>query len=114
MASRVFVDVRSHISTGEVGVFISGLPMLRFVNPEPHHRVDSNTDYVPIQPSRSSRTRRREEGGRRSTFLCFGILGGHGLMNRQDLSDYLLVGELSLDGKSVRSRSTPIACWRGI
>jgi magnesium chelatase family protein len=28
-----------------------------------------------------------------------GILGGHGLLNRQDLSEYLLVGELSLDGK---------------
>jgi len=31
--------------------------------------------------------------------MAVGILGGHGLLAKQDLSDYLMVGELSLDGK---------------
>src|SRR5213595_2294441 len=31
--------------------------------------------------------------------MAIGILGGHGLLAKQDVSDYLMVGELSLDGK---------------
>src|SRR2546428_7293183 len=31
--------------------------------------------------------------------MAVGILGGHGLLAKQDVSDYLMVGELSLDGK---------------
>src|SRR4029077_9412414 len=31
--------------------------------------------------------------------IAVGILGGHGLLAKQDISDYLMVGELSLDGK---------------
>src|SRR5216117_1476770 len=31
--------------------------------------------------------------------MAVGILGGHGLLAKHDLSDYLMVGELSLDGK---------------
>ncbi len=31
--------------------------------------------------------------------MAVGILGGHGILSKQDLSDYLLVGEVSLDGK---------------
>src|SRR5713226_8373529 len=31
--------------------------------------------------------------------MAIGILGGYGLLAKQDVSDYLMVGELSLDGK---------------
>ena len=31
--------------------------------------------------------------------MAVGILGGHGLLAKQDVSDYLMVGELSLDVK---------------
>ena len=41
----------------------------------------------------------KKEGSAFDLPLAVGILGGHGLLNKQDLSDYLLVGELSLDGK---------------
>ena len=41
----------------------------------------------------------KKEGSAFDLPLAIGILGGHGLLQRQNLSDYLLVGELSLDGK---------------
>ena len=31
--------------------------------------------------------------------MAIGILGGYGLLAKQDVSDYLMVGELTLDGK---------------
>src|SRR5262249_43826478 len=41
----------------------------------------------------------KKEGSAFDLPMAMGILGGHGILTRQDLSDYLLVGELSLDGK---------------
>ena len=41
----------------------------------------------------------KKEGSAFDLPLAVGILGGVGLLKRQDLSDFLLVGELSLDGK---------------
>src|SRR5678815_3705935 len=41
----------------------------------------------------------KKEGSAFDLPLAVAILGGVGLLNRQDMSDFLLVGELSLDGK---------------
>ena len=41
----------------------------------------------------------RKEGAGFDLPMAIGILGGHGLLAKQDVSDYLMVGELSLDGK---------------
>src|SRR5678815_7668 len=41
----------------------------------------------------------KKEGSAFDLPLAVGILGGVGLLKRQDLSDFLLVGELSMDGK---------------
>jgi magnesium chelatase family protein len=41
----------------------------------------------------------KKEGSAFDLPLAIAILGGVGLLNRQDMSDFLLVGELSLDGK---------------
>ena len=41
----------------------------------------------------------KKEGSAFDLPLAVGILGGIGLLKRQDLSDFLLVGELSMDGK---------------
>jgi len=41
----------------------------------------------------------KKEGSAFDLPLAVAILGGVGLLSRQDMSDFLLVGELSLDGK---------------
>ena len=41
----------------------------------------------------------KKEGSAFDLPMAVGILGGHGLLAKQDLSDYLIAGELSLDGK---------------
>src|ERR1700745_1227863 len=41
----------------------------------------------------------KKEGSAFDLPMAIGILGGHGLLAKQDVSDYLMVGELSLDGK---------------
>lgn len=41
----------------------------------------------------------KKEGSAFDLPMAVGILGAHGLVAKQDLTDYLLVGELSLDGK---------------
>src|SRR5881296_4646143 len=41
----------------------------------------------------------KKEGSAFDLPMAVGILGGHGLLAKQDVSDYLMVGELSLDGK---------------
>jgi magnesium chelatase family protein len=41
----------------------------------------------------------KKEGSAFDLPLAVGILGGVGLLKRQDMSDFLLVGELSLDGR---------------
>jgi magnesium chelatase family protein len=41
----------------------------------------------------------KKEGSAFDLPMAIGILGGYGLLVKQDISDYLMVGELSLDGK---------------
>ena len=41
----------------------------------------------------------KKEGSAFDLPMAVSILGGHGLLAKPDLSDYLMVGELSLDGK---------------
>src|SRR6266700_6805952 len=41
----------------------------------------------------------KKEGSAFDLPMAVGILGGHGLLAKQDVSDYLMVGELSLDGR---------------
>jgi magnesium chelatase family protein len=41
----------------------------------------------------------KKEGSAFDLPMAIGILGGYGLLAKQDISDYLMVGELSLDGK---------------
>jgi magnesium chelatase family protein len=41
----------------------------------------------------------KKEGSAFDLPMAIGILGGYGLLAKQDVSDYLMVGELSLDGK---------------
>jgi magnesium chelatase family protein len=41
----------------------------------------------------------KKEGSAFDLPMAMGILGAHGLVVKQDLTDYLIVGELSLDGK---------------
>jgi magnesium chelatase family protein len=41
----------------------------------------------------------KKEGSAFDLPMAIGILGGFGLLAKQDVSDYLMVGELSLDGK---------------
>src|SRR4030095_4018899 len=41
----------------------------------------------------------KKEGSAFDLPMAVSILGGHGLLNRQEMSEYLLLGELSLDGK---------------
>src|SRR5919201_4437449 len=41
----------------------------------------------------------KKEGSAFDLPMAIGILGGHGLLAKQDVSDYLMVGELTLDGK---------------
>jgi len=41
----------------------------------------------------------KKEGSAFDLPMAIGILGGYGMLSKSDLSDYLMVGELSLDGK---------------
>jgi magnesium chelatase family protein len=41
----------------------------------------------------------KKEGSAFDLPMAIGILGGYGLLAKQDICDYLMVGELSLDGK---------------
>src|SRR5688572_25734496 len=41
----------------------------------------------------------KKEGSAFDLPMAVGILGAHGILVKQDLTDYVLVGELSLDGK---------------
>ena len=41
----------------------------------------------------------KKEGSAFDLPMAIGILGGYGLLAKQDVSDYLMVGELTLDGK---------------
>jgi magnesium chelatase family protein len=41
----------------------------------------------------------KKEGSAFDLPMAIGILGGYGLLAKQDVSDYLMIGELTLDGK---------------
>jgi magnesium chelatase family protein len=41
----------------------------------------------------------KKEGSAFDLPMAIGILGSYGLLTKSDLSDYLMIGELSLDGK---------------
>ena len=98
------VDVEVNISTGTNGsFFISGLPdaAVRESRSRIIAAIRNNGFAFPYQSITVNLAPAdvKKEGSAFDLPLAVGILGGHGLLNRQDLSDYLLVGELSLDGK---------------
>jgi magnesium chelatase family protein len=98
------VDVEVNISTGGNGQFvIVGLPdtavresrnrVLPAIRNNgfgaPYQRIVINLGPADL----------KKEGSAFDLPMAIGILGGHGLLAKQDISDYLMVGELSLDGK---------------
>src|SRR5437773_1450419 len=98
------VDVEVNISTGGNGQFIIvGLPdtavresrnrVLPAIRNNgfgaPYQRIVINLGPADL----------KKEGSAFDLTMTIGILGGHGLLAKQDVSDYLMVGELSLDGK---------------
>jgi magnesium chelatase family protein len=98
------VDVEVNISTGGNGQFvIVGLPdaavresrnrILPAIRNNgfgaPYQRIVINLGPADL----------KKEGSAFDLPMAIGILGGHGLLAKQDISDYLMVGELSLDGK---------------
>src|SRR5207244_9929980 len=98
------VDVEVNISTGGNGqVIIVGLPdtavresrnrVLPAIRNNgfgaPYQRIVINLGPADL----------RKEGSAFDLPMAIGILGGYGLLAKQDGSDYLMVGELSLDGK---------------
>jgi magnesium chelatase family protein len=98
------VDVEVNISTGGNGEFvIVGLPdaavresrnrVLPAIRNNgfgaPYQRIVINLGPADV----------KKQGSAFDLPIAVGILGGHGLLAKQDISDYLMVGELSLDGK---------------
>src|SRR6266705_493831 len=98
------VDVEVNISTGGNGQFIIvGLPdtavresrnrVLPAIRNNgfgaPYQRIVINLGPADV----------KKEGSAFDLPMAVGILGGHGLLAKQDVSDYLMVGELFLDGK---------------
>jgi magnesium chelatase family protein len=98
------VDVEVNLTTGTNGEFhIVGLPDVAVRESRsrviaairnsgfsfPYQRIIVNLAPADI----------KKEGSAFDLPLAIAILGGVGLLTRQDLSDFLLVGELSLDGK---------------
>src|SRR2546425_5464941 len=98
------VDVEVNITTGANGQFlIVGLPDT--ATRESRNRVIAairNNGFgspyqcivINLAPADV-----KKEGSAFDLPMAVGILGGHGLLAKHDLSDYLMVGELSLDGK---------------
>ncbi len=98
------VDVEANISSGGNGEFlIVGLPDTAIRESRsrviaairnngfgsPYQRIVVNLAPADV----------KKEGSAFDLPMAVSILGGHGFLARQDLSDYLMVGELSLDGK---------------
>jgi magnesium chelatase family protein len=98
------VDVEVNISTGGNGqVVIVGLPdtavresknrVLPAIRNNgfgaPYQRIVINLGPADV----------KKEGSAFDLPMAVGILGGYGLLTKQDVSDYLMVGELTLDGK---------------
>ena len=98
------VDVEVNISTGGNGqVVIVGLPdtavresknrVLPAIRNNgfgaPYQRIVINLGPADV----------KKEGSAFDLPMAIGILGGYGLLAKQDVSDYLMIGELTLDGK---------------
>ncbi|HEY2383434.1 MAG TPA: YifB family Mg chelatase-like AAA ATPase [Terriglobia bacterium] len=98
------VDVEVNLSTGGNGnVVIVGLPDTAVRESRnriipairnsgygaPYQRIVINLGPADV----------KKEGSAFDLPMAVGILGGYGLLAKQDVSDYLMVGELSLDGK---------------
>jgi len=98
------VDVEVNISTGGNGQFlIVGLPDTairesrnRVIAAIRNNGFGSPYQYIVINLAPADV---KKEGSAFDLPMAVGILGGHGLLAKHDLSDYLMVGELSLDGK---------------
>jgi magnesium chelatase family protein len=98
------VDVEVNLSTGTNGTFsIVGLPdaAVRESRNRVMAAIRNNGFAFPFQNIMVNLAPAdiKKEGSAFDLPLAVGILGGLGLLNRQDLSDFLMVGELSLDGK---------------
>src|SRR5207247_651681 len=98
------VDVEVNISTGGNGQFlIVGLPDTavresrnRVIAAIRNNGFGSPYQYIVINLAPADV---KKEGSAFDLPMAVGILGGYGLLAKHDLSDYLMVGELSLDGK---------------
>src|SRR6266481_2529233 len=98
------VDVEVNISTGGNGQFlIVGLPdtAIRESRNRVIAAIRNNGFGSPYQciVINLAPADVKKEGSAFDLPMAVGILGGHGLLAKHDLSDYLMVGELSLDGK---------------
>ena len=98
------VDVEANISSGGNGEFlIVGLPdtAVRESRSRVIAAIRNNGFGSPYQKIvvNLAPADVKKEGSAFDLPMAIAILGGHGLLARQDLSDYLMVGELSLDGK---------------
>ncbi len=98
------VDVEVNISTGGNGKFIIvGLPdtAVRESQNRVIPAIRNNGFGAPYQKIviNLGPADVKKEGSAFDLPMAIGILGGHGLLAQHDLSDYVMVGELSLDGK---------------
>src|SRR5215208_4449006 len=98
------VDVEVNIATGTNGIFlIVGLPdtAVRESRNRIVAAIRNNGFGWPYQHITVNLAPAdvKKEGSAFDLPMAIGILGGHGLLVKQDLSDYLMVGELSLDGR---------------
>jgi magnesium chelatase family protein len=98
------VDVEANISTGGNGEFyIVGLPdtAVRESRSRVIAAIRNNGFGSPYQriTVNLAPADMKKEGSAFDLPMAVSILGGHGLLAKQDLSDFLIAGELSLDGK---------------
>jgi magnesium chelatase family protein len=98
------VDVEVNLTTGTNGEFhIVGLPdvAVRESRSRVIAAIRNNGFSFPYQNITVNMAPAdiKKEGSAFDLPLAVGILGGVGLLKRQDVSDFLMVGELSLDGK---------------
>jgi magnesium chelatase family protein len=98
------VDVEVHIAAGGNGdFFIVGLPdtAVRESRSRIGAAIRNNGFSYPYQSItvNLAPADMKKEGSAFDLPMAVSILGSHGLLTRQDLAEYLLVGELSLDGK---------------
>src|SRR5919109_1154756 len=98
------VDVEVNLTTGGNGqVVIVGLPdtagwetRKRVLSANLNNGVGAPDQKIVINLGPADV---KKEGSAFDLPMAIGILGGFGLLAKQDVSDYLMIGELSLDGK---------------